>query len=114
MESVSRFIEKKLRLEVNREKSAAGRPWERKYLGFCLTNSRKNPKIRIHWKTIKRFKQRVRDHSLLYFFNSIATLTGRDSFQFSIFYNGRFSGTALDASVCKRNVSHLLINIVLW
>jgi RNA-directed DNA polymerase len=61
MESVSRFIEKKLRLEVNREKSAVGRPWERKYLGFCLTNSRKNPKIRIHWKTIKRFKQRVRE-----------------------------------------------------
>ena len=61
MESVSRFIEKKLRLKVNREKSAVGRPWERKYLGFCLTNSRKNPKIRIHWKTIKRFKQRVRE-----------------------------------------------------
>ena len=61
MESVSRFIEKKLRLEVNREKSAVGRPWERKYLGFCMTNSRKNPKIRIHWKTIKRFKQRVRE-----------------------------------------------------
>jgi RNA-directed DNA polymerase len=61
MESVSRFIEKKLRLEVNREKSAVGRPWERKYLGFCLTNARKNPKIRIHWKTIKRFKQRVRE-----------------------------------------------------
>ncbi len=61
MQSVSRFIEKKLRLKVNREKSAIGRPWERKYLGFCLTNSRKDPKIRIHWKTIKRFKQRVRE-----------------------------------------------------
>ncbi len=64
MQSVSRFIEKKLRLRVNREKSAVGRPWQRKYLGFCLTNSRKNPKIRIHWKTIKRFKQRVREISL--------------------------------------------------
>jgi RNA-directed DNA polymerase len=61
MQSVSRFIEKKLRLKVNREKSAIGRPWERKYLGFCLTNTRKNPKIRVHWKTIKRFKQRVRE-----------------------------------------------------
>lgn len=61
MQSVSRFIGKKLRLKVNREKSAIGRPWERKYLGFCLTNSRKNPKIRIHWKTIKRFEQRVRE-----------------------------------------------------
>ena len=61
MQIISRFIEKKLRLRVNREKSAVGRPWERKYLGFCLTNSRKYPKIRIHWKTIKRFKQRVRE-----------------------------------------------------
>jgi RNA-directed DNA polymerase len=60
MESVSRFIEKKLRLKINRQKSAVGRPWDRKYLGFCLTNSRKSPKIRIHWKTIKRFKERVR------------------------------------------------------
>ena len=61
MESVSRYIEKKLRLQVNQEKSAVGRPWERKYLGFCMTNSRKAPKIRIHWKTIKRFKERVRE-----------------------------------------------------
>ena len=61
MESISRFIEKKLRLKVNREKSALGRPWERKYLGFCVTNSRTNPKIRIHWKTIRRFRERVRE-----------------------------------------------------
>ena len=61
MGSISRFIEKKLRLKVNREKSAVGRPWERKYLGFCVTNSRTNPKIRIHWKSIKRFKERVRE-----------------------------------------------------
>jgi len=61
MESVSRFIEKKLRLKINRQKSAVGRPWDRKYLGFCMTNSRKAPKIRIHWKTIKRFKERVRE-----------------------------------------------------
>jgi len=61
MESTSRFIEKKLRLKVNREKSAIGRPWERKYLGFRVTNSRTRPKIHIHWKSIKRFKERVRE-----------------------------------------------------
>ena len=43
MESIRRFIEKRPRLKVNREKSAIGRPWERKYLGFCVTNSRTNP-----------------------------------------------------------------------
>ena len=61
MESISRFIEKKLRLKVNREKSAISLPWKSKYLGFCVTNSRENPKIRIHWKSIKRFKERVRE-----------------------------------------------------
>ncbi len=60
MKSISHFIEKKLRLKVNREKSAVGRPWIRKYLGFCMTISRKAPKIRIHWKSIKSFKARVR------------------------------------------------------
>jgi RNA-directed DNA polymerase len=61
MKSISRFIEKRLRLKVNEEKSALGRPWERKYLGFCVTNSRTSPKIRIHWKSIKRFRERVRE-----------------------------------------------------
>ena len=61
MQSISRFIVKKLRLKVNRTKSAVRRPWESRYLGFCVTNSRKSPKIRIHWKTIKRFRERVRE-----------------------------------------------------
>ena len=60
MQGISRFIVKKLRLKVNRDKSAIRRPWDSKYLGFCVTNSRKKPKIRIHWKTIKRFRERVR------------------------------------------------------
>lgn len=61
MSSISLFIEKKLRLKVNMEKSAVELPWKSKYLGFCVTNSSKNPKIRIHWKSIKRFKERVRE-----------------------------------------------------
>ena len=61
MESITSFIEKKLRLKVNHDKSAVGRPWDRKYLGFCTTNSRTNPKLRIHWKTIQRFRERVRE-----------------------------------------------------
>ncbi|WP_134687572.1 group II intron reverse transcriptase/maturase, partial [Brevibacillus migulae] len=34
MESVIRFAEGKLRLKVNRDKSAVDRPWNRKFLGF--------------------------------------------------------------------------------
>jgi len=61
MESIGRFIERKMRLTVNREKSGVGHPWEQKYLGMCTTNSIANPGIRIHWKSIKRFKERVRE-----------------------------------------------------
>ena len=61
MESVTTFVTRKLRLEVNREKSAVGRPWHRKYLGFCFTNSSSDPQIRLHWKSVKRFRQRVRE-----------------------------------------------------
>jgi RNA-directed DNA polymerase len=61
MSSISQFIVKKLRLKVNREKSNITLPWKSKYLGFCVTNSSSNPKIRIHWKSIKRFKNRARE-----------------------------------------------------
>jgi RNA-directed DNA polymerase len=61
MAGIDRFVTGKLRLKINAEKSAIRRPWDCKYLGFSFTNSRVNPKIRIHWQTIKRFKQRVRE-----------------------------------------------------
>jgi RNA-directed DNA polymerase len=61
MSSISLFIVNKLRLKVNSEKSSITLPWKSKYLGFCVTNSNSNPKIRIHWKSIKRFKNRARE-----------------------------------------------------
>jgi RNA-directed DNA polymerase len=60
MASVTRWLEKKLKLRVNREKSAVGRPWERKFLGFSFTNHRQ-PKRRIAPESVVRFKQRVRE-----------------------------------------------------
>lgn len=60
MKSVSKFIVKRLRLKVNEEKSSVGRPWDSKYLGFSLTNSRTAPKIRIHWKSMRAFKDKVK------------------------------------------------------
>ena len=59
--SVSKFITKRLRLKVNEEKSSVGRPWSSKYLGFSLTNNRKNPRIRIHWKTLRKMKDKVKE-----------------------------------------------------
>lgn len=60
MESVTEFVEKRLKLKVNREKSAVDRPWKRKFLGFSFTWHRQ-PKIRVSPKSLKRFRDRVRD-----------------------------------------------------
>jgi RNA-directed DNA polymerase len=46
MGGLTRLLEGKLKLKVNREKSAVARPWERKFLGFSFTNGTK-PKRRI-------------------------------------------------------------------
>jgi RNA-directed DNA polymerase len=59
MASVSRFIEDKLKLKVNREKSAVARPWERKFLGYSFTNQRQ-PRIRVAETSIGRFKDKVK------------------------------------------------------
>ncbi|MUV36329.1 RNA-directed DNA polymerase [Lentibacillus sp. JNUCC-1] len=60
MENITQFIENKLKLKVNVEKSAVDRPWRRKFLGFSFTFHKDHPKIRIPKESIKRFKQRVR------------------------------------------------------
>lgn len=60
MESITRFLQDKLKLKVNDEKSAVARPWERKFLGFSFSWDRE-PKRRIAPKAVKRFKERVRE-----------------------------------------------------
>jgi RNA-directed DNA polymerase len=59
MESITRFITKKLKLKVNSEKSAVARPWERKFLGFSFT-AKEPQRRRIAPKAMERFKERVR------------------------------------------------------
>lgn len=56
--SVTDWIKKHLRLEVNASKSGTGRPWERKFLGFCI-----NPqgKIEAAPQRVERFKRKVRE-----------------------------------------------------
>jgi RNA-directed DNA polymerase len=48
-----------LRLKVNEAKSAVGRPWERKFLGFTFTNQ-KQPRRRIAPAALKRVKDKIR------------------------------------------------------
>jgi len=59
MESLTRFIERRLKLQINAEKSAVARPWHRSFLGFTVRNE---PEFRrcIAEKAVVRFKHRVR------------------------------------------------------
>lgn len=60
MDGVTEFIESRLKLKVNQNKSAYDRPWNRKFLGFSFTRNSKNPKIRISDQSIKRAKGKLR------------------------------------------------------
>ncbi len=61
MASISRFIGKRLKLRVNREKSAVDYPQRRKFLGFSFYWKKREMGIRIHPKSLKRFKDKVRE-----------------------------------------------------
>ncbi|HTY24044.1 MAG TPA: hypothetical protein VMC85_12995 [Desulfomonilaceae bacterium] len=52
MDSIERFLDKKLKLKVNRQKSAVARPQERKFLGFSFTSG-KELKIKLSDKAYK-------------------------------------------------------------
>lgn len=61
MKSIKRYVETKLKLKVNVSKSAVDRPWKRKFLGFSFYWRKREVKLRIHEKSIKRFVKRVRE-----------------------------------------------------
>jgi RNA-directed DNA polymerase len=58
LRSISRFLNRHLKLSVNEAKSAVDRPWRRQFLGFTFS-SKLNRRISI--KSIKRFKNRIRE-----------------------------------------------------
>jgi len=60
MKSITRFIEGKLKLKVNREKSAVDRPWKRKFLGFTFSWDRKTPQIKLAKASLDRVKGKIR------------------------------------------------------
>lgn len=60
MASITEFLHRKLRLRVNKEKSAVDRPQRRKFLGFSFTGGTE-PKRRIAPPVVARLKKRVRE-----------------------------------------------------
>ena len=59
MASVTQFLERKLKLRVNRAKSRVGRPWKLKFLGYSVTIN-KAPRLKPAPESVKRMKGRVR------------------------------------------------------
>jgi len=58
LRSISEFLSRCLKLKVNEAKSAVGRPWRRKFLGFSF--SRFDFRRRISQESMRRLKERVR------------------------------------------------------
>ena len=60
MESITSYLGKRLRLKVNRDKSAVDRPWNRKFLGYTMT-SHLRPKLKVSPISVKRAKAHIRE-----------------------------------------------------
>ncbi|MCP4678650.1 MAG: group II intron reverse transcriptase/maturase [Deltaproteobacteria bacterium] len=60
LKSLSRFLEKRLRLKVNQDKSAVDRPWKRKFLGYSMTWHMK-PRLKVAPQSVKRLKDKLRE-----------------------------------------------------
>ena len=61
MDSVTKLIENNLKLKVNKNKSAVDLVTNRKFLGLSFYYRKGKFKIRIHDKSIKRFRDKIRD-----------------------------------------------------
>ena len=60
MASIDRFLTGRLKLRVNKAKSAVARPGKRKFLGFSFTSGTQ-PRRRIAPQSLARFRSRVRE-----------------------------------------------------
>ena len=80
MRSISEFLGRRLRLKVNKAKSAVDRPWNRVFLGFSMT-WHKVPKIKVARSSVLRFRatlkgafRRGRGRNLQQFIKGLAPL----------------------------------------
>ena len=59
MDSLTWFLERKLRLKVNQTKSAVARPWERKFLGYSLTFHRM-ARLKVAPQSVQRLQLKLK------------------------------------------------------
>lgn len=60
LKSLTTFLDRRLRLQVNAEKSAVARPWERKFLGYSFTRHRE-ARLKVATTSVQRLKEKVRE-----------------------------------------------------
>lgn len=59
-ETIENFLERKLKLKVNREKSIVGRPWRRKFLGYTVT-IQKEAKLKVSPESVSRLRGKLKE-----------------------------------------------------
>jgi len=79
MVSMGRFIERRLRLKVNRDKSAVARPEERHFVGFRLRQNRQNGEVEVllSERSRKRIDEKIRTLTPRNWGQSLATCVQR-------------------------------------
>lgn len=63
MRSISQFIEKRLKLRVNKEKSAVDCPQRRKFLGFSFYEKEDKLRVCVYPKSIARLKEKLKKYT---------------------------------------------------
>jgi len=61
MQSITEYLEKKIKLKVNQDKRTVDRPWRRKFLEFSFYNKNDGVGIRAHTKPMDKYKVGVRE-----------------------------------------------------
>lgn len=60
LDSIEKFLARRLRLRVNRQKSAVDRPWKRKFLGYSMT-WHKRPRLKVAPASVIRLKLKLKE-----------------------------------------------------
>jgi RNA-directed DNA polymerase len=59
LDSIEKFLNQRLRLQINREKSAVDRPWKRKFLGYSMT-WHKRPRLKVAPSSVKKLRMDIK------------------------------------------------------
>ncbi len=58
--SLTDYLEQRLKLRVNRGKSAVDRPWSRSFLGYSVDNRKRNIRLKVADKSLKRLRATIK------------------------------------------------------